>query len=356
MTKETESWDGELSARQRQILNLVVSHYIKTGEPVGSRTLVKTYRLPLGPATIRNEMADLEELGYLEHPHTSAGRVPTDKGYRAYVTTLEEPSLTPAEEDGVHKLADDYLRSNIEFQQILGSSIRLLADVTKMMSIAASPQFGQSHIEKIHLVDIGHNRVLVVLATRSGRVETVTLDITSGIPPEILGKMSETLNRCFNEHSVQEFIDGYHEVVGEIRRVYRDSVKDLLDKFLATIHGRLEDRLLIEGALQVVNLPEFKSMQEGQEFLGGQRYKNELMTLLKEEGSGSRSRVVIGEETGNPAMNDLTLVMAKYDAGDDQKGTIGIIGPRRMNYRKTIASVDQIAKILTKKLTAGKPV
>jgi len=340
----------ELTNRQRHILNLVVDHFIKTGEPVGSRTLMKAYRLPVGAATIRNEMADLEELGFLQHPHTSAGRIPTDKGYRAHVNTIESPILTNDEADTVTRLTEDYIRSNQQVQQILTSSIRLLSDVTKLVSIGAAPSFGKDQLESVQLVDIGHNRILIVLVAVSGRVETFPVQTDMQIPMSTLRRISEIINNRFANHAVDELMSGYMEIVRQIKQDFRAEVVTLFDQLISSINESFGEKLIMEGALQVVHLPEFQSWTEGPESLGDSRCELALISLIRDD-SGWDSRVMIGAETKKEALTDLSLVLSHYNTGDDRKGTIGIIGPRRMNYRMAIASVDHIAKMLTEKLS-----
>jgi heat-inducible transcriptional repressor len=349
-----------LSERQRQILNLAVTHFIKTAEPVASRTLVKHYRLDVGAATIRNEMADLEELGYLEQPHTSAGRIPTDKGYREYVNGLREFSFTETERGMLRELEQKYMSLCVEFHEVLASAIKILSEVTNMVGIAALPRIGDSQIDKIQLLDVGHRRVLIVLVTCSGMVETHVIAVDTDIPQDKLEQVSRIFNENFSHSSIRVFVESYIDVLKDLRLEYRAAIKNMLERFFDAVgggEGETEggsDRreVMLEGATSVFKQPEFANFERARELLTAIEYKEGIARVVGQlKGVQSSPAVRIGFETRNRILKDLSMVVTSYTSSGLEHGTIGIIGPRRMNYPKVIASVDYISKLLTRTLT-----
>ena len=346
-----------LTERQRQLLMLCVSHFIKTAEPVASRTLVKAYKLPVGAATIRNEMSDLEEMGYLEQPHTSAGRIPTDKGYREYVNNIKDFHLSDNDRQQLKGLEEKYLQVSGEFHELLNGAVRILSEITSMVGVAARPNIGESHIEKIQLLDVGHRRVLVVLVTSSGMVETHVIATEADLKQDQLEQVSRIFNENFSHASIKDFVGGYLEVLSGLQVEYRLAVKVLLERFFETV-GAVEPSderdVVLEGATAVMRQPEFASMERARELLSACEGKDGIIKIVTQlRGADSAPEVRIGVETRQRSMRDLSMVVATYTSGGLERGTIGIIGPRRMNYPRVIASVDYISKVLTKSLKAG---
>lgn len=343
-----------LTERQRQLLMLCVSHFIKTAEPVASRTLVKAYKLPVGAATIRNEMADLEEMGYLEQPHTSAGRIPTDKGYREYVNDIKDFQLTDQDRLQLRQLEEKYLTVRTEFQEVLNGAVRILSEITDMVGVAARPNIGESTIDKITLLDVGHRRVLVVLVTSTGMVETHVIASDTDLTQERLEKVSRIFNEQFSHASIKDFVGGYLDVLTDLQLEYRNAIKSLLDKFFDTLGQgpSLEREAVIEGATAVIRQPEFASVERARELLTAFEGKDGIIKVVTQiRGVDDNTpEVRIGVETRQHVMRDLAMVVTSYTSGGLERGTIGIVGPRRMNYPRVIASVDYISKVLTRTL------
>lgn len=333
---------------------LAVSHFIKTGEPVASRTLVKAYKLPVGAATIRNEMADLEEMGYLEQPHTSAGRIPTDKGYREYVDGIKDYHLVEADRELLHALEEKYLTVSTEFQEVLNGAVRILSEVTNMVGVAAMPNLGESHIDKIQLLDVGHRRVLVVLVTCSGMVETHVIASDADLSQVQLDQVSRIFNENFSHASIKDFVGGYVEVLSHLQVEYRQAVRQLLERFFATVGAMEEEErdVVVEGATSVFKQPEFASFERARELLTAFQGREGILKVVTQMKSvDAAPAVAIGVETRDRKLRDLAMVVTSYTSAGMERGTIGIIGPRRMNYPRVIASVDYISKVLTRTLT-----
>lgn len=345
-----------LTDRQRRILLLVVSHFIKTGEPVASRTLVRAYRLPVGTATIRNEMADLEALGYLEQPHTSAGRVPTDRGYRAYVDTMSTTSLSGPELESLKGLESKYLATCVDLNEVLGGTVRILAEVTQLVGVATYPRWGDARLERLQLVALGSGRILVVLVTQAGVVETHVLAIDRDIPQDVLEGISRIFNENFSKASVRALFEGYMEVLREIRDEYRSAVRGILERFFGTLAGAPTTSVLVEGERTMMEHPEYGSLERVREILRAIGVREEVVRivrgLLDEPQAGDEAIVRIGSETGTRTLRDLSVVLSSLEIpGEEaQRATIGIIGPRRMAYPKVIACVGYINKLLNRRL------
>ncbi|MBI4863124.1 MAG: heat-inducible transcription repressor HrcA [Candidatus Riflebacteria bacterium] len=342
-----------LTARQKQILDLSVSHFIKTAEPVASRTLVKMYKLTVGPATIRNEMADLEEMGFLEQPHTSAGRVPTDRGYRVYVDGLRDVNLSEMDRQHLRDLESKYLNIAEQLEETLEAALKILAEVTHMVGVAALPRLGESHIDKIQLLDVGHGRVLVVLVTCSGVVETHVVGIDTVVPQEKLDQVSRIFNENFSHSSIKDFVGSYLDVLKEIRLEYRNAVKSILEKFFenAWAGAAAAQSVFLEGATAVFKQPEFATLDRVREILTEFEYKEGILRVVSQvAGVQEVPTVRIGTETRHKVLKDLSVVVTSYTSPGLEHGAIGIIGPRRMDYPKVIAAVDYISKALTRVL------
>jgi len=344
---------GMLTKRQIQILNLAVSHFIKSAEPVASRTLVKAYRLSVGPATIRNEMADLEEMGYLEQPHTSAGRVPTDRGYREYVDSHGASSLSEAEKNRILELENTYLRVAAEFHQILESALKVLAEVTNLVGVAALPRLDESRFDKIQLLEVGHRKVLVVLVTGSGSVETHVVAVDIDIPQEKLDQISRIFNENFSRSSIRNFIEGYVEVLREIRDEYGAAINAILNSFFSRVSlgGESAHEVLVEGASLMFRQREFGSFERARELVDSTAYREGIARVVSDLAPAlDAPSVRIGQENRSRALRDLSLVMCPFSPDEGSSGAIGILGPRRMDYPKVIAIVDHISKLLAKAL------
>lgn len=344
-----------LSERQKQILNLAVSLFIKTGEPVASRTLVKTYQLPVGPATIRNEMADLEEMGFLEQPHTSAGRVPTDKGYRSYVDGLNRGGLTDRERSQLNGLEERYFAAAAEIQGLLTSAARILSEATQLVGVVSVPRLDEGYVERLQLVTVGRRRVMVVLATSTGLVETHVVGVDVDIPQDKLDGISRVFNENFSRASIKDLLGDNLMVLEQIQEAYRSAVAKLMKDFMGSMDTRAAQRrdILMEGANQALAQPEFAaSADRAREILQTLEMGSTLGKLIGEPGETSDFPFVrIGVESRQRDLRELSVVIAPYGADDLCHGVIGIIGPRRMNYGKAMASVAHVSKELTRRLS-----
>ncbi|MBM4168880.1 MAG: heat-inducible transcription repressor HrcA [Ignavibacteria bacterium] len=340
-----QSKTSALTDRQESILRQVVFHFICTATPVGSRYLSKRAGDHLSPATIRNVMADLEELGYLSHPHTSAGRVPTDQGYRYYVDYLMEIERINREElSKMERQLDHATDPNELFRE----TSRLLSKISKQLSIVSSPHISNGIFEKLELLPISSSKLLVVLSIRSGIVRTIMLEVGIEYRREALEGLSRILNERLSGLTLREiretFLDRTKDVQDEetgLVRLFVDSVDQLFNE-------EKTDKVHIAGTQNILEQPEFvdpKNFRSVIELIQDEEFIVHL--LQKHEGAEGDYVITIGSENKDSKAEEIGLVSATYNI-DGIAGRVGIIGPKRMNYGKIVPLVDHVAKIVAR--------
>jgi heat-inducible transcriptional repressor len=337
----------KLTTREKGILKALIDHYVSTAEPVGSRTLSNKYLKELSPASIRNVMQDLEEIGFVEQPHTSAGRVPTDKGYRLYVDSLLElEKLSPKEKENIRN------QINLDFaavEEILGQTSRVLGQVSQELGVSIAPRFDQGILTRIELIPVAEKRVMVVLAVKSGLVRTVLLEVQSALTEDRLEQTRQVLN---------EKLCGL--TLGQIRKTIGQRLRDatggdakLIRLFLESTNEILcslqLDQIHIGGTQNVLKQPEFQNPHKLQSLIQLLEEKKLLSELLSTEAKEGIT-ITIGTENEKGEMASFSLVTSTYQAGE-VKGKIGVIGPTRMPYSKLISVVDYTAKVVSEVLS-----
>jgi len=331
-----------------RILQAITDDYINTGEPVGSRTIARKYALGVSPATIRNEMSDLEELGYLEQPHTSAGRVPSDKGYRFYVDVLMDPAeLSPAARE---QLREEILAKHRAMEQTIHRAARLLSVLTHYTAVVMAPRASDTAIRRIHLTQLDECNVLAVLVTEPGFVENHVIELPAPMEEEELERLAAQLNEFLRGKSLRDVTRGFladlkEEI--ESRRVYEETVELLMNSF----RTGSEEKVYLEGALNLFEQPEFRDVERAKAILGFLEQEDAVRSMLSEYARRSGTQVTIGQEHGRVEMRECSMVTATYYAGESVVGTVGVVGPTRMDYAKVIAAVGAFAEALTEALT-----
>lgn len=344
----------ELNDREKTILRSIIQQFILTASPVGSRNITKKFNVGVSPATVRNIMSDLEDTGFIDHPHTSAGRVPTDKGYRYYVDTLMEIQKLKNTDKGI---IDKSLDQNIlETDEILKVASRLLSSITNQIACVTYPTLDKGILEKIQLVSLTSTRLLVVVSIKSGLVKTITLEFNSEIGNIKLQKVETLLNERLNGLTFQEIRKTVRERfvdVGEnekpVIRLFIDSV----DKIFKDHHK--EDKLVISGATNVIQQPEFDDPEKFQSVIELIEDKDIIIHIMDRKKFEGPSDVLIsiGSENENEKFNEYSLITKEYTFGETS-GTVGIIGPKRMEYSKVVAIVSYLGNILSEVLTGNK--
>jgi heat-inducible transcriptional repressor len=342
-----------LSDREKEILKILIDHYIGSAEPVGSRILAKKYDLGLSPATIRNTIKDLEELELVIQPHTSAGRIPTKKGYRLYVDYLLRPDrLSNVDREKIEKnIQKDYAGVD----QVLEQTARVLGNVSHQLGIAVSPRFESGILTRLELIPVAERRVLVVLAIKSGLARTILLEVETDLTDRALSETAAILNERLCGLSV-----------GDIRRTIKDRLKeptmgdprlikiliDASDDFFAIPE---DNEIHLGGAMNLISQPEFNSPDKIKDVIKLVEERQTIYELVSNSGIVEGITVTIGighRKKGNQkeAPEELSVMSKAYTAGK-VKGVVGIIGPTRMPYSKLVGIVDYTAKRLSEILS-----
>ncbi|MHB9154665.1 MAG: heat-inducible transcriptional repressor HrcA [Endomicrobiales bacterium] len=334
-----------LKERKNKILQAVIHHYIKTARPVASNVLTEDYHFDLSPATIRNLMAELEDDGFLTHPHTSAGRTPTDKGYRTYVDSLLElQRLVIGEEERVRQEYDYRIK---ELQDLLVQTSRVLSSLSQYSGFVLAPKLEKNRLQYLELISMGENKILVILVTHTGMVKHRIVE--ADIPRERVSELNLLLNRRLRGVALSEAKQRILEEIEESERQEHDLMslaRDLSDELF-----NLDEELYIEGTSNVLTLPEFQDLEPMRCLLRLNSEKDRLIHILDEGLDRDGVRVVIGSEAACEDLKDLSLVSTVYKNGEVPVGVLGIIGPKRMEYPKMMALVSAVSRMMNKMLS-----
>ena len=342
---------GSLNPREELILQAVVHCYVTTAEPVGSRVIVKRFGLELSPATVRNVMADLEEAGYLQQLHTSSGRVPTDQGYRYYVDYLMRvQELTLAERTRIDRELSARLNDT---DGVMRQTSHLLALVTHQTGMVQAPDDGNARLQHVEVTAISPNRAAVLLVDSFGRVHTVMAPLDETLRLEELPKVTNFLNESLRGAPFDQLPAKIHAAMCTFldeRRRLAESALHLLDLLPASRPGQL----YLEGASQLFEQPEFRDVDKVREVFGVLDERGKFVELMRaqlRENESAGASVVIGSESHDPGLKEISVVASPYRVGDESVGFLGILGPRRMQYSKLTSIVDYTAGMLGKLLT-----
>ena len=312
-----------LSDRKMKILHAVIKNYLETGEPVGSRTISKYTDLNLSSATIRNEMADLEELGYILQPHTSAGRIPSDKGYRLYVDMLMEEK-----EQELSEMQEQMLDKADKMEQLLKQAARVLASNTNYATMVSTPMNNSNKIKFIQLSMVDEEQVIAVIVLGGNVIKNKIIDVEEPLSNENLLKLNMLLNTTLNGMSIEEINLGLIARLKEQAGIHSSVISNVLDAVADAIQIEEDMQIYTSGATNIFKYPELSDNQSAQEIINAFEEKQQLtelvtQTLAKEDNTGIQ--VYIGDETPVQTMKDCSVVTATYELGDGMKGTIGII-------------------------------
>ncbi|MCF2682988.1 heat-inducible transcriptional repressor HrcA [Faecalicatena contorta] len=331
---------GELSDRKLKILHAIIQNYLETGEPVGSRTISKYTDLNLSSATIRNEMADLEEMGYIIQPHTSAGRIPSDKGYRLYVDMLMEEK-----EHELNEMQEQMLEKADKMEQLLKQAAKVLASSTNYATMVSTPRNSANRIKFIQLSMVDDEQIIAVIVLGGNVIKNKIIDIEEPISNENLLKLNMLLNTTLNGMAIEEINLGLIARLKEQAGIHSQVIGNVLDAVADAIQIDEEMQIYTSGATNIFKYPELSDKQSAQEIISAFEEKQQLTelvtrTLSQDENTGIQ--VYIGDETPVQNMKDCSVVTATYELGDGMKGTIGIIGPKRMDYEHVLKSMKRL--------------
>jgi heat-inducible transcriptional repressor len=332
-----------MDARQRDILIAVIREYIDSAEPVGSRVLSKRHFPNLSPATIRNVMADLEELGYLVQPHTSAGRVPTDKAYRYYVDSF--PPVSGGAPAGLAGALPARRRSGIDgFMERTSSH---LSQATRLTGLLLAPPLKQTIIARVDLMPLPEDRALAVVATDAGWITVREITLDPPLTGDEVRAIGRELTRRFRDRSVQDIVEMENAPADPLDALHTRA-RAVTEQIVAMLRGRT---LYVSGAINMLDHPEFWDIETTRELLRTFEHKDKLAELMTALATESGVRATIGDENPVTAMRECTLITSTYMYRDQVLGILGVVGPRRLPYPEVIAIVNETAQHVTEALS-----
>lgn len=332
-----QSDDMKLDDRKWKIFYAIIQTYLETGEPVGSRTISKYADLNLSSATIRNEMADLEEMGLIIQPHTSAGRIPSDKGYRLYVDHLMEQK-----EQEVKEQQELLIQKQDKMELILKQVVRVLANNTNYATMITAPRYHTTKLKFIQLSAISEEQLLAVVVTEGNSVKNKMLHFRHGLDNEMVLKLNILLNTSLNGLALEEINLAMITRMKEQAGIHSEVVSQVLDAVAEAIQMEDDMEIYTSGATNIFKYPELSDSERASELISAFEDKKELANLINEsleEENSTGIQVYIGNEAPIRKMRDCSVVTATYELGEGVQGTIGIIGPKRMDYEKVVDSL-----------------
>ena len=334
----------QLDERKYLILQAIIDDYILTAMPVGSRTISRKSGVGYSPATIRNEMSDLEELGYLDQPHTSAGRVPSYKAYRLYVDHLMKTAkLSMDERERMH---EHLVSRSKQVESVIRSAAGVLSDATKYTSVIVAPKLGSLRIRHVQLVPVAERTALMVIVTSAGIVKDAVIRVPEGLDADDLYSIS----RMLTQKLADQPLEGVRQAFAEMLRNTEQN-RRLLGEALQVIEQRLEaggdaSDVIVGGQSNLLEYPEYSDVNKARNFLTVLESKDTLRKLMN-QGGGMEVTIRIGPENKVPELSDCSIVTASYRVGDHNTGALGIIGPTRMNYNRVISVLDFMGRALS---------
>jgi heat-inducible transcriptional repressor len=334
----------ELDSRKIKILQTIIDDYILTAAPVGSRTISKRSDLGLSSATIRNEMSDLEEMGYLDQPHTSAGRIPSDKAYRLYVDTMMKRSRLTA---GEAQIINGHVNRRIdETKQVINETAKVLSELTNYTAMVMEPQLRSIVIKHIQLVPVTYGRALAVIVTDAGLVHDTIIPIPRGCGTEELEKMSRMLTRWLTNQTIEEAETILRGGLGAELSEHRKFLSSVAQAISQDVKAPSERYIALGGAMNLLMHPEYSDVDKARSMLSVLETRETLYRILS-EASRMEFTITIGSENAIDAMKNSSVVTATYRIGDQPVGSFGIIGPTRMNYSKVLSVLEYMGQSLS---------
>ena len=342
----------DLSERKLKILQAIIADFIRTAEPVGSRTISKNYDLGVSPATVRNEMSDLEELGYLSHPHTSSGRVPSEKAYRLYVNELmKKRELTSEEKDAIAAR----LYGNVtELENLMKRAAHILSEITNLTAFAMTPRKEEDTLKYINLLSVDDYTVVLMLVSESGKVSNTTVRLEKPASEESLRILSKTMTynyrgKTLSEALTLDIIESFKADAESMAMFERN----IVPSFVKTLEDMLNVNLYMDGLTNIFSLPEYNDLDRAKMFLEMMDKREDLTRALINRENGVI--ITIGNENKEEAMQDCSMITATYHVDGKLMGKIGVIGPTRMRYAEVTSIVEYLTDNISDafKITEG---
>ncbi|KYD11610.1 hypothetical protein B4102_1513 [Heyndrickxia sporothermodurans] len=336
-----------LSDRQLLILQVIIDDFIRSAQPVGSRTLSKKDEISLSSATIRNEMADLEEMGYIEKTHTSSGRIPSEKGYRYYVDHILAPQkLNSIEISRIHSIFAERI---YELEKVVQKSAKILSELTNYTSILLGPRVKETKLKRLQIVPLNNDTAVAIMITDTGHVENRIFSIPSGFNLTDLEKMVNILNERLTNVPISDLKGKIYKEVAVLLKQHIQNYDAMLHTLLETISVNDHEKLFFGGKANILNQPEFRDIQKIHSLMEMIERESGFYDLVKQIPHGIH--VKIGKENERSEMEDCSLITATYSIGDEPVGAIAILGPTRMEYSRVISLLDFLSTDMSKALT-----
>jgi heat-inducible transcriptional repressor len=334
-----------LTDRQLQIFQVIIDEFIKSAHPVGSRVISEKENINVSAATIRNVMAELEDMGFLEKTHSSSGRIPSEKGYRYYVDHLISPVPESNEINLIKHLIDDEL---FEFEQIVQTSAEILSDLTNYTSIILGPEIFETNLKQLQIVPLSTHTAVAILITNTGHVEHRTFSIPPTIQAGDLEKMVNILNDRLRGIPIIHLADMLNNEVLLLMKKYIHNIDHSFEYLKEIFLHEQPIKLYFGGKSNLFTQPEFNDVNKIHSFYSMMEKETEIANLIKRETNGIK--VTIGNENEEEAIKNFSLITASYELGENQKGTIALLGPTRMEYRKVIRLLNALSNEMTQAL------
>ncbi|MDF2645303.1 MAG: hrcA [Paenibacillus sp.] len=331
-----------LTERQRMILSAIIDDYVRSAEPIGSRSISKRGNVGFSPATIRNEMSDLEEMGYLEQPHTSAGRIPSHKGYRYYVDHLLQHGTL--HNNDLNSMKGAFAERIQEMEGVIQHVAGMLSSLTNYTSIVLGPEVFSTTLKHLQIIPLSETTAVAIIVMNTGHVENKTVSIPEGIRMSDIEKVVNILNAKLKNVPLIEFKSRlYNEISSELSK-YVNGYQELLAVVESVLQSNEKDRVFLSGMTNMLTQPEFKDVDKVKSIFD---LLEEAPTLIKLFTSSNEGiEIKIGAENSIEAINNCSLITASYSIGDKPLGTIGILGPTRMEYGRVISLMEHLSKHL----------
>lgn len=342
-----------LNERKIKILQAIINDYIETAEPVGSRTIAKKYNLGISSATIRNEMADLEEMGYIIQPHLSAGRIPSDKGYRLYVDEL----MTYKQLDNNKvKVLEEIIENSInKIDYLMEQTAKALAELTNYTAISSKPKINKTKIKRIQLIPLDANAIILVSVTDTNVIQNHIINVTQAPEQDDLIKISNLLNQNFCGLTIEEITLPLIQQLKEQLGNYNQILNPVLDCITDTVQRAEKTEINLSGAKNILEYPEFNDISKAKVLFQMLEEKNILDSIIDNQAI-DKIQITIGNENNITEIKECSIVKTTYTIGDKQIGTIGILGPKRMDYSEVVSMLAYISKNIDdvlKKISGG---
>ena len=339
----------KMDDRKFMILQAIIDDYIMTAVPVGSRTISRKSGVGFSPATIRNEMSDLEELGYLAQPHTSAGRIPSAKAYRLYVDRLMKMVDLSEEETG--RIQDHLNKRTAQVEEVIRQAAQALSDVTHYTAVVSAPQLTDVSIKRVQMVPVTDTSALLVIVTSAGLVKERVIQVPDGVGPDQLYGLSKALTERLDGYSLSDAREQLAGMTTDLSE-HRQLMASVLGVIDAQLQGDQNVPLVVGGRSNLLSFPEYSDVEKAKSFLAVLESREKLAPLLRN--NGVEFTVRIGPENNMPEFSDCSVVTATYRVGENTSGTMGIIGPTRMDYARVVSVMNYMGRAISDMLSGDK--